>query len=371
MKTHNSHPENCRIYDKYERTRRRKKGTRKKIRYGLRFLEIFLNGRDLKKIKSTDFEGFMLFMQNYEQRGKKLSQNTILNVIGIIYKFFEWLHQIDGYRRCINFEIIDYFRLSNREKSNMRRGNNSKKKKIPTLADMITIVSSIGTDTFSGRRLRAIFSYFILTGARLETVATMLYGLVDLETRIAYHYPSKGVWVKNDAYIETTMPHFEGIFFDVLSDWIAELKTLGFTYYDPLFPKLLVEKKDGYLSYSSTDRPTKQHMTESGLAKIVKDTLCNAGFQEFHCHLFRHAHLFEAFKIAPSYDFNVIKAISANIGHRNLATTIESYANVCSDEINGYILSLKKNDNILSGLPEDDKQHIMWMINKTKSTAEN
>jgi len=337
--------ETRRAIERYIRSLRIKspKTEKKKIQY-CEYLREYLEsiGKSIKEINYKDLNGCVNFLEQKTHKGKQLAQTTLLSTLLEIYNFLEFLSHISGYKRAINYEIVQFFKLSSSEKRKLR-GTVKKTKYYPTIDKIHQIIDSISSDTFLGKRLIALIVYLFLTGSRIEAATTLRIGLVDILKRMVFQDPQKGVKTKFGKYIETTIPNFDENLFEILIDWINELKSLGFGEDAPLFPKSKISKKENYLEFSESTSLDSEFLSPSTLSKDVKEACMNAGFKDFHCHSFRDSHIY--YGLEASRNYLEIKAVSLNVGHESVETTIRYYSTLAPEEVHEIILKLGITNN--------------------------
>jgi len=330
--------DNMVLYDKFLRSKRTySEKTKKKYMQYFRYLEIYLQGKPLKKISLEGICGFSKYIDSLEHNHRQLASVTKINIYSKLGNFFEWLSNLSGYKSVINYDMLSYFKLSNKEKSQMKRAMIAKK--YPSELEVLTIIKSIESTTVFGRRDRAIIAYLFLTGARIEAASTMKIKLLDIENMVAYQLCDQGVKTKYSKNIETTIPLFNEEIISELKNWYHELvNTLGFTGECPLFPKSELNLHGEYIVFANSDRLSQHFMNKNSMASIVTKHCKKAGFPAYHCHSFRDGHVGVMNKRIHSAE--EMKAISVNIGHENILTTIRDYGDIDSKKAHEIIKSM-------------------------------
>jgi len=224
-------------------------------------------------------------LDNRKHNGKPIAASTRFAAVNTIGKFFSWLSNIDGYKRVITYKIIEYFKLTRKEKNALK--GKTTMKKYPSIEEIKNIVNAIPSGNILGRRLRAIICFLILTGARIGAVATMKIGQVDLSKRLVLQDPGMNVATKYGKYIETTIPYIDESLFQIMKDYCQELAAKGFNSDDPLFPKAENEKEEGNFTYKESSSLSREFMSEKSMNKLVKAACREADYGQYHCHSFR------------------------------------------------------------------------------------
>jgi integrase len=328
-------------YIDYRKMRGFSNKTLKKSEQAIDHLKAFLGDKSLHQLKTEDAAGFRQYLETCRYKDRKLSQNTIVNMLSQIKLFFEYLQGMKEFSGQIGQEFMGMLSLSPSQKQS-RRNIGKRIKKFPKIPAIRKILSAIDKNKILGRRDSALISYLFLTGARISAAVTMRIGLLNLKSRVANQDPAKGVEVKFSKLIETTMPDFDNNIFELLRRWIKELKSLGYTDDDPLFPSAEANKETGINEFQISKALTKHPLTASSSERIIKECCRKAGYGQYHAHSFRDSHIYHALDMATNgLD---IKAVSANVGHENVVITMTKYADMTADEVHGRILNLGKSD---------------------------
>lgn len=113
---------------------------------------------------------------------------------------------------------------------------------------------------------------------------------------------------------------------EIFEDYVQMLRdVLVFSDDDPLFPKTAVAV--GANSGFTTGDLTRSHWANAGpVQKIVRRACQDSGLTSCTPHSFRKMIVNECYKRGPSHE--QMKAISQNLGHEKLTTTINSYGKV-------------------------------------------
>ncbi|MDP8267886.1 MAG: site-specific integrase [Candidatus Tenebribacter davisii] len=333
---------NRRIFNSYLKSRERGGFSLKTIdksEQAITHLEKYLNGTSLKKIKAETFNGFRAYLDKQTYRGEPISSNTKVNIISQIHKLFEYLSEQKGYKRIIEKDVLNCWRLSPSEKQSMKNIGR-KVKSYPKLKDIEKIINDIPTERIIDRRDRALIAYLTLTASRIYAAVTMTIGRFDPEQREVYQDPNMGVKTKNSKYIPTTIPRYFNKFYIIFTEWIQELKSLGFEDCDPMFPIAKSNKDGEMLEFSKSNCLLKDKIAMITGEKIVKERCRNSGYERYHAHSFRDSHIYYGLKAARNG--LEVKVVGLNVGHESINTTLKQYADLSPLEVHDTILKMGK-----------------------------
>ena len=354
MRKKNNHQNlNRRIYNRYIKKRERRRfsnKTVKKTRQALDHMEKSLTGKALKTIGIGDFENFMEYLNNLKYRGKPISESSKINIISQLRLFFEDLREQPGFKRSITKDFMDCWELSPREKQTLRNSKTRKIKKYPKMDEIWAIINKIPEDKITNRRDRALIAFLFLTGARISAAASIPLDLFDPENRTVTQDPNRGVETKFSKKIITTIPNFDKDLYEILVAWERELQSAGFESDSPLFPKAMPYKENNAIEYSLSIEMAKERISAKTAERIVKKACENAGFPQYHAHSFRDSHIY--YGIIMARTVRELIAISINVGHETLDTTLREYANLAPEEVHEIILNLSK-EEIGNAIPRD------------------
>lgn len=284
----------------------------------LRKYEVFTNFQNLKtfnKAKATNFK------ETYKKQD--ISFNTIWRTLKDIKEFFVWLSRQAGYKRNINIDHTKCFNLSQKEDNiaNIRR-----LKETPTLEQIYNVIENMPNDTEKQKRDRAVISFCILTGARIEALMTLKIKSVDEHRKILIQDPSDGVKTKNNKYIITKFFPIHKNIEKICLDWLKYLKENKlFNELDNLFPTMKSET-DEHQNFIR-DKLSKNPITSTTTIRtIFKNAFELSNMKQYHPHSFRRTIIKLGYSICKTPEH--FKAWSQNIGHKSPLTTFTSYGTI-------------------------------------------
>lgn len=321
-------PKNERVKRRYLHWEARARGkspkTINKIRKALVLYEEHIGYKDFGELNSDVVVEFKekLASQISKRTDNPLTLSYQREILGSLRSFFAWLKQESGYKKQINMNDISYFSLSIKEQ---RASKAPRSKNYPKSDQVIAVIKKMPVDSEIQQRDRAILTMLLLTGIRVDALRTLKIKHVDLKKLKVFQNPND-VSTKFSKYIEANFIVFDEVLVGIIKDWIDWLQNKsGFSPDDTLFPKTaLGQSIDNELVPVGLDK--KGWSTTSPIREIVKKAFEGAGFGYYNPHSFRdtHAHLI--------YDHGLsieeTNALSMNLGHDHVSTTLGSYGNI-------------------------------------------
>ena len=143
-------------------------------------------------------------------------------------------------------------------------------------------------------------------------------GALNLKTLDLVQDPTEGVHTKRNKYIIGTLFRFDEVYTDIIRDWLKFLtESKHFKATDPLFPKLVPSEENSALYVLSNEF----YSSQSKINEIVAYRCIDKDIPAYSAHEFRHLAVDTAFRLARNG--REIKAISQNVGHAYLSTTLK------------------------------------------------
>lgn len=292
-----------------------------KERYIAEF-ERLISGRDFATFNINIAERYKKYLNDYQWNGKHLHKKTAAEKLSTIRAFFTWLSDQAGYKSKINKTDADYLQLDNASMSAIRTSVNVQD--IPGIDDVKKLVHSIELNTELDLRDKALISFILLSGLRASSITTIK--LKDFNTKkltITLNV-LEGAKTKYSKSNTVRLLVFDDSFLDPIIKWynflIIDKK---FTDEMPLFPMTDMKNAPGTYKLEAFEVKPESWSSAGAINKIIKDRSINAGLHYYHPHLFRGLHT----SIALSYarGGREMLAISRNLGHENIKTTIAYY----------------------------------------------
>src|SRR5688572_9397152 len=108
--------------------------------------------------------------------GERLSKATVHSILRDLHAFFFWLAHLPGFKSHVGYSDADYFNLSDKDVAIARA---RREKRVPTLAQVELVLSTMAADTPIERRNRAVIAFAVVTGARVAALATFRLGDIN------------------------------------------------------------------------------------------------------------------------------------------------------------------------------------------------
>lgn len=289
----------------------------------------------LRLEKSTEFKSFAaLNIEDVEafrdhltnaatgKTGRPMAPVSRVNIQVPVRSFIHWLADQPGYKSKITHSFAAYFGPLLKE---MRIAHSGRLKPAATPEQAVHAFRQMPVATVFDRRDRALFAFMVLTGARIDAVASLKIGHVDL---------TEGCVFQDGATVRTKFSKTFTTWFlpvgqeyeECLADWIRELtKDHLFGPSDPLFPKpkMQISPADGFQFVGLT---RDHYKSNDSLRRFIKETFAAAGLPPFTPHRFRNTLV----QMSNRYVTTVeeLKAVSMNMGHSSIQTTVDDYGQI-------------------------------------------
>ncbi len=301
--------------------------TIEKVAASLTFFESAMAYKDFKRHNLTWPERFKeVLAESTGTTGKTLSISTRSNHMRHVRSFVRWLADKPGYKSRIGWSDAKYYQLSRKEE---RVANEHRDPEYPLPKHALTAFRAMLDETELQRRDRAIFAFFLMTGARVKATSSLKLKRVNLASKTV-NQDARDVDTKSAKSFVTAFYIAEPDVWEAFSDWVAYLYDLKlFGPEDPLFPKngLDTDIEGNFVS----ETVARAHWAQTAsIRKIV-----NGAFQSVHMpaygpHSFRHMLTHIGMDICPTP--RSFKAWSQNFGHSDVATTFNNYGKLTSRE---------------------------------------
>lgn len=254
-----------------------------------------------------------------ERTGKPMGLSTVYATMNHLKDFFKWLGQQPGYKSKIHMPDINYFNLSDKEN---RAAKVKTLQKYPTLEQIRQVIKAMPDHNDIAKRNRALVAFTILTGIRVQAIASLKIKHVDLEQKLVTQDPRE-VKTKFSKIIHAYFFPIGDDIEQIFTDWVKYLIRDKLYGYDaPLFPKTVL-KQDENLTFKADGIVPEHWTTTSPIREIFREAFQSVGLPYYNPHSFRHTlgHLM------PRYckDMEQTHAWSQNMGHDSPITTYTSY----------------------------------------------
>jgi len=285
---------------------------------------------DYRKFNRSRAVGFKKWLER-----RNLSTATVYHTLRYFKTFMVWLSGQAGYKSKVMLDDVSYLAL---DKKSVTQVTAAKPVRVPTLEYIRHLADSIEPKSDIDRRDRALIAFLLVSGMRDQAVATLPLGCFDQKELVVHQDPNEGVQTKFNKTIVTRLMQFDAQLVSYVSDWaefLSKDRLFGST--DPLFPRSKVEQADG-LCFSVTGIEPVFWRSTGPIREIAKKRSAGAGLEYYHPHSFRHAAVHIAMKHCKTAE--ELRAISQNLGHEHVATTLTSYGR----------LELQDVDEVIKGM---------------------
>ncbi len=319
------------------------KSSIEKVERSITLWDDFTQTDDYRTFNSDAVKGFKkwLFERKNASTNQPITLTTCHHYLISLNEFFKWLAAQAGYKSKISLNDIAYLQL---DKKQTKIALNRTRKRYPTLEIIQKLVTSIEVKTEVDKRDRALICFTLLSAMRDEAIITLPLGCLNIEKQQVHQDPERGVKTKFSKDILTTLFVFDPAFSIIIKDWIDYLKTEKlFTDQDPLFPATKIEQglADSH-SFTGDNISNAFWKSTGGIRAVFKRRFEAAGLEYFSPHSFRHSATKIALELCKTpAEF---KAVSQNLGHENMATTMFDYASLPDEEVEKKVKSIGLSD---------------------------
>ena len=253
--------------------------------------------------------------------GKPLAKSTIRTILAANKGFIFWLADQSGYKSRIRHSDADYF---NMDAKGARVANAKRETPYPSMEMARHAFSYMPETTVIERRNKALFAFFMLTGARDGAVASLRLKHINMIDGCVYQ-DAREVKTKNSKTFNTYFLPVDLDYLACFTAWVTHLKTEAlFGPDDPLFPPAKVKAIDGAFQVIGLNREI--YKNANAIREAIKDAFTRADLPSFTPHAFRKTLVKWADTNYPSRE--AFKAFSQNIGHSSVITSISAYCPV-------------------------------------------
>ena len=257
--------------------------------------------------------------QKNSRTGQPLSHATVDATLNLVRKFFIWLAGQSGYRSRLRVSDAAYFKNT---RKNARIAHTRRTIAFPSVQACKRAFEGMPGQSETDRRNRAFFALMMLTGARIGALATLRLKHVDLTEKHLYQ-DAREVETKNAKTIDTWFFPVEGDYLECLTDWVTYLREVKFFGpEDALFPKpkIGVQPGKGFANLGLSRAP---YATTGKFNEVIRTAFANVQMPQYTPHSFRKTLAVHGNQVCQTME--QMKAWSLNLGHDNLATTVNSY----------------------------------------------
>lgn len=257
--------------------------------------------------------------------GKPLSKSTIRSILSANKGFVFWLADPTGYKSRIRHSDADYFNMNAK---GARVASAVRETPYPSMEMARHAFSYMPEGTETERRNKALFAFFMLTGARDGAVASLRLKHINMIDGCVYQ-DAREVKTKNSKTITTFFLPVDPEYLACFNNWVTYLrKDKLFGPDDALFPPPRIGQVDGSFTVTGLKRETYQNA--NAIRAAIKEAFTRADLPPFTPHAFRKTLVKWADITYPTRQ--AFKAFSQNIGHSSVITTVSAYCPISSEE---------------------------------------
>jgi site-specific recombinase XerD len=327
--------------------------------------EEFSENEDYGRFTAKKAVAFKKFLEDKGSGGKPLSANSRYHCLHHLKQFFGWLSTQPGYRSKISTDAISYLTL---DRKTVQSISSPLQPKWPSLEYVKELVASIDPLTEQDRRDRALIAFLLLSGMRDKAVVTLPLGCFDPESLEVRQRPSEGVDTKFGKSFQTVLLPFDDDLLEVVKNWSHYLRTEKlFSNTDPLFPQTKVNQSEHKLSFESAGVKPSFWGGTGSIRDILKSRALKAGLAYYYPHSFRHAHVHLAMRSARSAE--EIRAISQNIGHENIGTTLTTYGKLDEYRVGEVVRQLHLRADDSEDLSETERAALEKLLRRKRGVS--
>ncbi len=294
-----------------------------RLRHVHRFLEQYgcqnlahLRSDDLISYKKTLLEADPSRSASYPAVIGTPAPATLVRTLHNLKAFLEWLRGQKGYR-TLPSDLPAYCSPPRKLTAIASAAGD---KHVPTAEDIRQILAAIPASTIQQRRDRAVIAFLLLTGIRDGVLITLRLKHVDLQRRLVIQDPQEVATKFSKSMRTAWFPVGEDIA-DIVIDWVQERRYSGADGDAPLFPRLSA------VGFSAPGHTSRQFWkTADPVRTIIRKATEAAGLPYFRPHAVRST-LGLMFQ-ERAWSIEELKALSQNLGHEDLGTTLQYYGKI-------------------------------------------
>lgn len=323
--------ENERIKHEYATYLRHAKGqdvtSIDKARAAIRRFEESTKFKPFKKFnrqQAPDFKAYLGKLRN-TKTGKPLSISTVDATLRLVKAFFHWLVSRAGFKRVLTYADVEYF---NNTRKAGRVAHTQHQIPFPSVQQAAHAFRAMPFETEFQKRDKALFAFFMLTGARDGAVASLKLKHVNIDLGHVFQ-DAREVNTKNAKTIICQFfpvdPDYRACFAAYLT-FLRDVKLFGPE--DALFPKALIGVVEGQ-GFTNLGLAREGYANAAKLNMIIRGAFAAVQMPEYTPHSFRKTLTQLGSELTKTPE--EFKAWSLNLGHEKLTTTFNSYMPITTE----------------------------------------
>ena len=292
-----------------------------KARAAIRRFEDSTKFKPFKKFHRQQAAEFKAYLdrQKNAKTGRSLGFSTVDATLRLVKGFFHWLVSRAGFRRVLTYADVEYF---NNTRKAGRVAHTQRAAPYPSLQQADHAFQAMPFETEFQKRDKALFAFFMLTGARDGAVASLKIKHVNVALGHVYQ-DAREVNTKAGKTIHCQFFPVNPDYRECFTAWVAFLREVKlFGPEDALFPKARVGVVEGK-GFVNLGLARVGFANAAKLNMIIRGAFAAVQMPEYTPHSFRKTLGHLGSDLCKSQV--QVKAWSMNLGHENVATTINSY----------------------------------------------
>lgn len=291
-------------------------------------LLIFTDNADLTAFTKEDAVKFKKSLENE----KGISARTVVSYTQQLRNFFEWLSEQAVPRKQKIKTAGQYLTVSSEIKKSSIMPT---EKEIPDFDEIKRLFDSIGIEKEVDMRDRALIALLLCTGMRINALITLPLKAVDIKNNCVRQYPALGVKTKFSKSILSYIFLFDNEMYTSIASWVTYLKEVKKIDDDmPLFPKnkLLADDNTSFVD-------NKPWVDDVSVKNMFKKRFQKCGVKYYPPHRLRDLSI--RLGLLVSENGLHVKAVSQNVGHEKVATTLNQYCTFRPEQLGKVIKNLR------------------------------
>jgi integrase/recombinase XerD len=298
--------------------------------------EEFSGYEDLGRFNRNRAVSFKAWLEDRQGQKGVSTPTTMYHVLRHLRSFFAWLATRPGYKSRIVLLDIEYLAL---DRKKVQEIHSPRPVRFPSLEYVKQLTDSFKIESEIDQRDQALIAFLLLSGMRDSAVASLPMRCFDRGKLTIKHDPSEGVKTKFGKAYVTCLFRFDEQLLGYVRTWAEYLeKERLFSNADPLFPRTRVIQAQGSLSFSADGVEPVFWKGAGSIREMLKTRAKAANLEYYRPHAFRHAAVHLAFERCDSPE--EIKAVSQNLGHEQVMTTLMTYGNLDTHRVEKLIRAL-------------------------------
>jgi integrase len=248
-----------------------------------------------------------------------LGYSTIDATLRLVKGFFHWLVSCPGFKRVLTYADVEYF---NNNRKSARVAHEQRDIPYPTMQQAAHAFQAMTWGDDFQKRDKALFAFFMLTGARDGAVASIRLKHVNVDLGHVFQ-DAREVKTKAAKTIHCQFFPVDAAYRACFTDWVGYLRDEKlFGPEDALFPKARIGVVEGQ-GFTNMGLARTGFANGSKLNTIIRGAFAAVQMPRYTPHAFRKTLTHFGSDVCKGPE--AFKAWSMNLGHENVATTLNSY----------------------------------------------